>query len=410
MKLAVVEFNSSGGLIHYAFQLCTALADDNVDVTLITGTDYELSDFPHNFHVENRLNIWPVFDPESMKSQSDHSFYRKWKKIKWFFRRVFRSIKLVIEWIRLTNYLIKLKPDVVQFGIIKFPFETIFLARLRHKGLILTQICHEFQRREKQNILSSQIDRMYKGTFKHFSAIFFHASENRKRFLSAHNYPKSDIYLIPHGNESIFQNASGMRGKGEDLRKRYRLQDNENIVLFFGLLSPSKGLPDLIDAFEIVRKQRHSRLIIAGFPSKNIDMNKLRKQVDEYNLSDQVIFDTRYIPVESIGNLMELAVCVVYPYYSSTQSGSLQVAYAFGRPVIATAVGGLPEAVEDGRSGFLVPPRAPEQLAKKIIKLIDSPKLANQMGEYARRLSETRYGWKPIAEKIINVYTGLIER
>ncbi|HMB23634.1 MAG TPA: glycosyltransferase family 4 protein, partial [Anaerolineales bacterium] len=91
----------------------------------------------------------------------------------------------------------------------------------------------------------------------------------------------------------------------------------------------------------------------------------------------------------------------------STQSGALQVAYTFGRPVVATQVGGLPEAVEHGRSGFLVPPNSPSELADGILKLVLNPELARVMGEYARHLSRTRFGWRTIAGQIIKVYAQL---
>lgn len=101
---------------------------------------------------------------------------------------------------------------------------------------------------------------------------------------------------------------------------------------------------------------------------------------------------------------MELATVVVYPYHSSTQSGSLQTAYTFGKPVIATMVGGLPEVVEDGKSGFLVPAHSPNDLAEKISIFVNDRALAEEMGRYARRLSTTRFNWNAIAQEILTIY------
>ena len=108
--------------------------------------------------------------------------------------------------------------------------------------------------------------------------------------------------------------------------------------------------------------------------------------------------------------MMGLATVAVYPYRSSTQSGALQVAYTFGRPVVATEVGGLPEAVEHGRSGFLVPAYSPPELADGILKLVMNPELAKVMGQYARHLSETRFSWKSVARKILRVYDQILEK
>jgi glycosyltransferase involved in cell wall biosynthesis len=216
--------------------------------------------------------------------------------------------------------------------------------------------------------------------------------------------------VIPFGNEGFFLSAAAKLATGMDLRQRYGLAEDEPVVLFFGTLTPSKGLPELMRAFSIIREGNHRRvrLIVAGFPTKHINMQELQRLAADLGIIDQVIFDTRYIPFEEVGALMELASVVVYPYRNSTQSAALQVAYAFGRPVVATRVGGLPEAVEDGRSGFLVSPQAPEELAAAILKILDDPQLAAQLGAYARHLSETQHSWTPIARQLLAVYRGLL--
>jgi len=150
--------------------------------------------------------------------------------------------------------------------------------------------------------------------------------------------------------------------------------------------------------------------LIAGYPTKHMNIDELKAKIAGLNLTDHVILDLRYIPLEEVGALMGLATVAVYPYRSSTQSGALQVAYTFGRPVIATNTGGLPEAVEEGRSGFLVPPASPTDLAAKIVILLSKPELARIMGEYAHHLSETRFSWKSIARQILKVYDQLLEK
>jgi glycosyltransferase involved in cell wall biosynthesis len=139
-------------------------------------------------------------------------------------------------------------------------------------------------------------------------------------------------------------------------------------------------------------------------------MEELNAKIAASGLTDHVLLDTRYIPLEEVGALMGLATVAVYPYRSSTQSGALQVAYTFGRPVVATTVGGLPEAVEPGRSGFLVPAESPQDLAEAIQKLVNNYELAKIMGEYARHLSETRFSWRSVARQIVKVYDELMEK
>ncbi len=411
LRLVLVEPNASGGLIHYSYQLCTALANEGADVTLITGKEYELAHLPHNFRVNNMLDLWSLFDPQVIQNLEASPCQRRWHKVRWTMRRGQRAIRLIAAWIDLTRYLSKLKPDIVQFSKINFPFEAIFLAQMRCRGLTLTQICHEFELREQEGPFSSLILNAYADIYKNFSALFFHAQENCEKFLTLFPFVQRErTHTIPHGNSGWLLEHFSQQFDWNVLREHYGIQRSQPVVLFFGLLSPSKGIDDLIEAFALVRQSCDAKLLIAGYPTKHMDMDKLKEQIVRLNLTEHVILDPRYLPLEEVGALMGLATVVVYPYRSSTQSGALQVAYTFGRPIVATEVGGLPEAVEQGRSGFLVPVNSPLELAEAILKLTMNPELARVMGEYARHLSQTRFSWRSIARQILKVYSGLLEK
>src|SRR5512143_615836 len=202
LRLVLVERNGSGGIIHYSYQLCTALAEEGADVTLVTSKDYELAHLPHNFRVNNLLDLWSLFDPQVTQTLDANAWQRRWHKIRWTVRRGQRAIRLIAAWTKLTRYLVKLKPDIVQFSKINFPFEAIFLAQMRRKGLTLTQICHEFELRENHGgPFSGLVVRAYADIYKNFSAIFFHARENCEKFLILFPFVKKEsTHVIPHGN------------------------------------------------------------------------------------------------------------------------------------------------------------------------------------------------------------------
>lgn len=409
VRIIAVEPNASGGLIHYAYQLCTALSAQGADVTLVTGSEYELAHLPHNFKVNAFLDLWTLFDPELMQSRPQGRLQRLWGKLRWNLRRGLRAVRLIAAWLSLTRYLLHERPDLVQFSKINFPFEAFFLRVLRRRGLLLTQICHEFELRESQGSFASLVLRLYRSVYTNFSAIFLHAEENREHFLSLFPLiPRQRTWIIPLGNSGLLLDLKAEGVGPETLRRRYGLDESRPVVLFFGLLAPSKGIDDLVDAFARVRRSVDGRLVIAGYPTKHFEIQSLRARIASLGLNGDVILDTRYIPLEELGALMSLARVVVYPYHSSTQSASLQVAYTFGRPVIATNVGGLPEVVEDGRSGFLVPPHSPEKLAEKLNLLLMDPHLAEAMGAYGRHLSVTRFSWDNVAARIMEVYRGLL--
>lgn len=407
----VVEPRGSGGMIHYAYQLCTALSNIGTKVTLVTSDEYEMENFPHNFTVQKQMKLWSPTET----SQTESAFGWVGRVVKKSYRatrRVFRGVRLIVEWIRLTNYLIQAKPDIIQFGKIEFPFEAIFLAILKRNGLVLSQVCHEFELREQgNNPLITISNKMYRWVYESFSILFFHGESNRQRFLELFKAPAENLHLIEHGNEGLFLSARSKTTSPQQMRERYGIEVNAPVILFFGNLTPSKGLPDLLKAFSSVHKKGGSaRLVVVGKPSKFIDMDSLKKLVRELDIAQATIFDAQYLPMEDVGPLMEMATVVVYPYLNSTQSGALQVAYTFGKPVVATNIGGLPEAVEDGQSGFIVPPSAPDELASAIMKLIGNPNLAQEMGSYAKHLSETRFSWDMIAKNIAAIYSAAVKK
>jgi glycosyltransferase involved in cell wall biosynthesis len=326
-------------------------------------------------------------------------------------RRVFRGVKLVFEWVKLTNHLLKEKPDIAQFGSIEFPFEAIFLRYLKYRGLTLSQICHEFEPRERGSSLLVQINNyLLRNVFGAFSIMFFHSKSNVERFREL--YPEvsgARFVTIPMGNGQIFPVVKDPERVVENLMQRYGLDADDPVILFFGNITPSKGVPSLLRAFEKVYAQNdRARLVIAGMPLKYINMNDLFELTSALGIQHVTRFDARYLPMEEVGPLLGLARVVIFPYINSTQSASIQAAYAFGKPVVATRVGGLPDVVEDGMSGFLVEPNSPEEMAQAILKVVNDPVLAEKMGAYAKELSETRFAWGPIAGMIVSEYDNLL--
>ncbi len=409
LHIMVVEPRGSGGMIHYAYQLCMALSKAGAQVTLVTSHEYEMENFPHDFVVKKQMKLWSPTESTQTGTTSGWVGSAA-RKLYRGTRRAIRGIRLVVEWIRLVNYLIKARPDIIQFGKIEFPFEAIFLGILKRNGLILSQICHEFELREQgNNLLVTFSNRLYRWVYDTFSIIFFHGENNRQRFLSLFNAPANRLYIIPHGNEQLFLSAQSEKITGLQMRQRYGINVDAPVILFFGNLTPSKGLPDLLKGFsQVYAKEDRARLIVVGKPSKFIDINALAQLADKLGISEATIFDACYLPIEEVAPLMDMATVVVYPYLNSTQSGALQVAYAFGKPVIATNVGGLPEAVENGKSGILIPPASPDELARAIMKFIENPTLVTEMGTYAKHLSNTRFSWDSIAHGILTIYQAAI--
>lgn len=399
MRVFVVETDGAGGMIHYAYQLCGALAEAGAEVTLVTSRHYELGRLPHTFAVEPRLRLWPNIGAAPhpagrLRTTLRHLGHRV--------RRGWRAVRFALEWQRLTRYLLRQRPDVVQFAIIRFPFQEVFLRRLRRAGLYLAQVCHEYEFREARHPLIRNLTaRWARRVYPSFAAVFLHSEADRQRFLGLYPVASERTHLIPHGNEFLFPR---LVDPGGDLRARYGLPSSLPVALFFGGLRPSKGIPDLLEAFALVRAEVDAHLVVAGYPTYDLEGAALEAKARHLGIADRVTVDARYLALEEVGPLLRTATVAVLPYRSATASGALQVAYAFGRPVVATTVGGLSEAVDDGITGLLVPPADPPALARALIKLLADPDEAKRMGAAARAAAEAQYSWDPIAATILGVY------
>jgi len=395
MRVFVVEPDGAGGMVHYAYQLCTALAGQGADVTLVTGRHYELASLPHNFTVDPRMHLWPAVGEEPPPSRVAALVAGLHHKA----RRTVRGLRYAAEWYRLTRHLLTERPDVVQFAIIRFPFQGIFLRRLRRAGITLTQICHEFEPRER-GVLARSVNRWQSHTlYRSFDRIYLHGEESRRSFLRTFDINPALTTAIRHGNEAMFLDLMAADG---DRRKRYGLPPDVRVCLFFGGLRPSKGIEDLINAWSLVIDETDAHLIVCGQPA-GIEPTSLEELVSRLGLSARVTIDAGYLPLNEVSGLFEIADVVVLPYRSAMASGVLQLAYAFGKPVVATSRGAFTEDVEDGRTGFLVEPCDVAGLGRALVKVLDNPAEASRMGRAARSESE-QFAWEPIAASIMADY------
>jgi L-malate glycosyltransferase len=141
-------------------------------------------------------------------------------------------------------------------------------------------------------------------------------------------------------------------------------------------LSEAKGLEYLIVAIsQLVDRHPHIKLIIAGDGELK---ESLRKMVSNLGINNNVVF-AGYI--QDVHNLMHSFDIFVLPSLQEALPLACAEAMSMSKPVVATAVGGLPEQVVDGKTGFIVPPRDPQALAISIDKLISNPALLADFGQ-----------------------------
>jgi len=145
---------------------------------------------------------------------------------------------------------------------------------------------------------------------------------------------------------------------------------NSIVLLFFGYVRKYKGLDILIEAFpKIIKENPESRLLIVGEFYDKPDL--YFDQIKKFGIEDKVKVVNEFVPNEEVAKYYEVSDIVILPYRSATQSGILNVAYGFNKPVIVTDVGGLAEFVDERKTGFVVEPDSSDSIDEAVKNFIN---------------------------------------
>jgi glycosyltransferase involved in cell wall biosynthesis len=159
-------------------------------------------------------------------------------------------------------------------------------------------------------------------------------------------------------------------------------------VLFVGRLSEEKGIVELLEATEDI-----PRVIVGDGP-----------------LVDRVPDAVGFVPPRELGAYYERAAVVACPSHREGYGVVAREAMAHGRPVVATSVGGLLDAVDDGVTGIRVPPKDPEALRAAIELLLGDANLRRNLGRAAREVARARFSWPAATEATHRVYRDALAR
>ena len=173
---------------------------------------------------------------------------------------------------------------------------------------------------------------------------------------------------------------------------------------FFGRIWPYKGLDFLIKVEPLISEVIPNLKIVVAGHGENIDQYK-KKIKNKANFK----FYNHFIEVKEVSKFFQKASIIVIPYKEATQSGLIPLAYSFSKSVVATSVGGLPEQMQDGIQGFLIPPGDEGYFASKIIQLLRDEELRTKLGNNARNYYDTVLSGSEISSSIIKTYKKTLQ-
>ncbi len=222
--------------------------------------------------------------------------------------------------------------------------------------------------------------------FRRASRLIVHGRQMKQVVMDECRIPADRIDVIPHiaiGDESASRQTP----------------EDESLILFFGRIWPYKGLDYMIRAEPLITAQvPDARIVIAG---EGEAFDRYRRMMVH---PERFIVHNEYVSETKQAELFRRASLVVLPYIEATQTGVIPVAYTFGKPVVATAVGSLPDMVEDGRTGYLVSPRDENALAQAIVRLLRDKELRRQMGANGKRKIDAECSPSTVAQQTLGAY------
>jgi glycosyltransferase involved in cell wall biosynthesis len=183
------------------------------------------------------------------------------------------------------------------------------------------------------------------------------------------------------------------------------MSERGDYILALGRLDYEKGFDILLTAFtKITDGFPELKLIIAG---GGAERNSLTRLAISLRISDRVLFCGE-VTREKAFELLSKCAFLVVPSRSEGFGVVILEAMAFGKAVVATSIGGIPELIRDGETGFLVPPDDPEELSRVISRLLSDERLAKDVGSRALEAIAGTYNWDAIADKYLTVYRAVL--
>jgi len=420
-KVAVYDPSGSGGITHYTFELAEGLARNGCRVTLITSEDYELAGLRRSFDlwflfkkswlksgISRIVGLWngrvvsgaPSSVPEVFRATSGQ------RQAGWM-KRELNSLRFTCVLFKTVLLLALNGTSVVHFQWLKDRRADLrFMQLLRLLGFKIVYTVHDVLPHDDYTVDNQTF---YERVYRYPHKLIVHCESNRKELLELFAVDPEKICVIPHGCQSVCFDTSSTTTTAA--RRRLGIPDDRRVILFFGLIKRYKGLEYLLEAFQTIETRcENALLLIAGkiAPWDGDSHHHHMALLAPYAGCRSIHIRDEYIPRDQAADYFAAADLVVLPYTKASQSGVLLLAYAAGKAVVVTDTGGLPEVVQHGRTGFIVPPKDAGAIAEASIRILNDPDLGRRFGAQARLLAATVYSWQAIGATTLELYQSLM--
>ncbi len=380
MNVLIIDPTSS--VPPYCNLLCSSLADYAGKVVLV-GSDIT------NITIDkSKFTVYPFFH-----KITDISFFKKRPSIRNTIRLLFYPISLI----QIYRLIKKYEIDIVHFQWSHIPIlELIFIRLIRFNSKVIytahnTKLFHG----EKflfRRLLS--IGRMR--FFKKVDKIIVHTNYSKKVLNNEAKDIADNINVIPYGIEYFLTTDEINKNKTSD-----NVSNNITNILFFGQVSYYKGIDILIESLPFIENTKYNVSIIGR---SEIDTENLISLAKRKGVDSKIDWQLKFVSNKEVHNALFKCDILVFPYRHIDQSSVLMSSLSYGKPIIASKLGGFDEILSHNINGYLFNPGSSKDLGFYLDKLVSSPKKRIIFGKNNLKLSEEWPSWKEIAKLTHDVY------
>jgi len=370
IKVLMIDIGGWGGITHYTYNLMQALSVcPELDCVLLTDRAYELDNLPRHFKViKLPFNNRPYFSTV---------------------KEIFSVVREFGPGIIHVQTMISARKDWLLF----------LLAGLSGARVVFT--AHNVMPHEDAENRAFFMKTAFRIIYANSRKIIAHSNFTKGEIMRIFGQAAEKIHVIPHGNYAFFRTHEISQ---QVARQKLNIALDKKVILNFGAMRHYKGIEVLLEAMSLLCR-RHSEvvLLLAGKPM-HVPPGYFSQLITQYGLDANVILKAEYIPASDIPYIFFAGDLAVLPYKHIDTSGSIQLAYGFSKPVVATRTGSMPEVVDHNVNGLLVPPDDPQALAEAMEKILFDPEAVKRMGAASMALAIGKFSWQSIAQKTCALY------
>ena len=371
MKIAMIGpvHPYKGGIAHYTDLLCRALREDGNEVQL------------YSFKFQNPKLLYkkPQKDMKSSGFGTNDADF------------CIHTLN-PFNWIKVAGRIKKQKPELIILQWWHPYFAPCFwsICKLLRREKILF-VCHNVFPHER-----FPLDRLLTKWTLGCGRYFITQSKMDARDLLSVKHDA--VYRVtPHPTYGMFCRQGMSMQKA---REQLQIDQGQRVLLFFGFVRKYKGLQYLLEAMKLL-KERDFKVQLWVVGDFGEDKDEYVEQIRTFEIGDQVQMVQGYVPDDEVEKYFAASDLVVLPYLSATQSGIVQIAFGFEKPVLVTEVGGLPDVVTNGKTGYVVEPRSAEMIAEAIMDYY----INNRREAFVSQIEKEkdRFSWKTFVDTLMEM-------